>query len=85
MSEQDQAISPQLKPYMMENLKPGDYWWCACGRSKKQPFCDGSHKVTSLTPVKFTVTEKSGTLWMCGCKHSQHKPFCDGTHNKLAR
>ena len=82
MNPLPQPHSPQRSPYMAD-LAPGDYWWCACGQSKQQPFCDGSHKGGAFTPVKFTVTAKSGTLWMCGCKHSKSKPFCDGTHNKL--
>jgi len=67
--------------YVVE-LEPGDYWWCACGRSKNQPFCDGSHKLTEFSPVKFTVTDKM-KYYLCGCKHSGNKPYCDGTHNKL--
>jgi CDGSH-type Zn-finger protein len=58
------------------------YWWCACGLSKKQPFCDGSHKGTSFTPVAYTP-EKSGKAWFCGCKATGNQPLCDGTHNKL--
>ena len=59
-----------------------DYWWCACGRSKRQPFCDGSHKVEGVfKPIKYTATE-SATLYFCGCKGSGHKPLCDGTHKK---
>ena len=72
--------SPQNSPYATE-LETGDYWWCACGKSKNQPFCDGSHKLTDFEPVKFTVTEKK-TYHLCGCKKTQTPPFCDGTHNK---
>ncbi len=68
-------------PYILQ-LEPGDYHWCACGRSANQPFCDGSHQGTGFTPVKFTVTSKA-PLALCGCKHSHDKPFCDGTHNSL--
>ncbi|SPF50318.1 conserved hypothetical protein [Candidatus Sulfotelmatobacter kueseliae] len=57
-------------------------FWCACGKSAKQPFCDGSHKGTDFTPVKFEATE-SKTVYFCGCKHSANKPFCDGSHAKL--
>ena len=59
------------------------YWWCACGRSKTQPFCDGSHKVTSFTPVEFKATQ-SEPVWFCACKRSAKKPMCDGTHKTLA-
>jgi CDGSH iron-sulfur domain-containing protein 3 len=73
--------TPQKKPYGME-LTPGDYWWCACGKSKNQPFCDGSHKGGEFTPMKFSVTEAK-QYWMCGCKRTNGKPFCDGTHKSL--
>lgn len=72
-------------PYLLEHLPPGDYLWCACGRSRRQPFCDGSHAGTTLRPMKFTVTPRSGTLWLCGCKHARSKPHCDGRHNKLPK
>lgn len=72
---------PQKFPYNLE-LDAGDYWWCSCGRSATQPFCDGSHKGSDFEPVTFTVTEK-GKFSLCGCKHTANKPFCDGSHNKL--
>jgi len=59
------------------------YWWCACGRSKSQPFCDGSHKVTSFMPIEYKA-EKSEDVWFCSCKRSAKKPFCDGSHKKFA-
>ncbi|MBD3671348.1 MAG: CDGSH iron-sulfur domain-containing protein [Gammaproteobacteria bacterium] len=71
----------QKAPYAVE-LEPGDYFFCACGKSSSQPFCDGSHKDTDFGPKKFTVTEKN-TYYLCGCKHSSDLPFCDGTHGKL--
>jgi CDGSH-type Zn-finger protein len=71
----------QKKPYAVE-LEPGDYWWCACGLSKNQPFCDGSHKETEFQPLKFSITEK-GTYYLCGCKRTGNPPFCDGTHKDL--
>ncbi len=76
-----EPVCAQKAPYAVD-LEPGDYWWCACGRSKNQPFCDGSHQGTDFTPVKLTVEEK-GTFYLCGCKQSADKPMCDGTHNKL--
>jgi CDGSH-type Zn-finger protein len=69
-------------PFAIEVEAGKSYWWCACGRSKKQPFCDGSHKVTTFTPVEFkpAISEK---VWFCACKRSSKKPMCDGTHKKL--
>jgi CDGSH-type Zn-finger protein len=58
------------------------YWWCACGRSQRQPFCDGSHKSGPFVPREFVATE-TGTLWFCGCKNTKGPPLCDGTHNSL--
>lgn len=76
-----EPVCAQKSPYVVE-LEPGDYWWCACGLSKQQPMCDGSHKGGDFAPMKFTVTEKN-TFYLCGCKQSADKPFCDGTHSKL--
>lgn len=77
----DQPEIAQKSPYSLE-LVPGTYWWCACGRSKAQPFCDGSHKGTSFTPVKLEIAQTTQVA-LCGCKHSKNKPFCDGSHNQL--
>lgn len=57
------------------------YYWCACGRSNNQPFCDGSHKTTSFQPVAFTP-EASGTKYLCRCKQTKNQPFCDGSHKR---
>ncbi len=64
----------------LENGKT--YYWCACGRSKNQPFCDGSHKVTTITPLAFTVTESKEKM-LCRCKQTANPPYCDGSHKKL--
>lgn len=72
----------QKSPYAFDVVAGQTYWWCACGRSRSQPFCDSSHKGSEFTPIQFTASE-SKTVWLCGCKHSGHKPFCDGTHKTL--
>lgn len=56
------------------------YSWCACGLSKDQPFCDGSHKGGDIRPVRY-IAEKSGQLYFCGCKQTKSPPLCDGSHN----
>jgi CDGSH-type Zn-finger protein len=63
-------------------LEPGTYFWCSCGKSKNQPFCDGSHQGSEFTPVPFEIEEKK-EVWLCQCKHASNKPFCDGTHRTL--
>jgi CDGSH-type Zn-finger protein len=72
----------QKSPYAVDVEAGKSYYWCACGQSKNQPFCDGSHKGSSFTPVKWDATE-SKTVYFCGCKHSGKGALCDGTHNKL--
>ena len=69
-------------PYATEVEEGKTYYWCACGRSKQQPFCDGSHQGTGFEPVAFTA-EKTATVYLCGCKHTAKPPYCDGTHQKL--
>jgi CDGSH-type Zn-finger protein len=64
------------------DVETGVYFWCACGRSAAQPFCDGSHKVTNFRPLRVEITEKRKIAW-CMCKHSKNKPYCDGTHSIL--
>lgn len=59
-----------------------DYWWCACGRSANQPFCDGSHKGSGIAPKRYTA-EKDGDVWFCQCKHTRNPPLCDGSHKQL--
>ena len=78
----DQAKVAQRRPYPVEVEAGKTYYWCRCGRSASQPFCDGSHKETSFTPVAF-APEASGKVFFCGCKASGKMPLCDGTHNRL--
>ena len=66
-------------PYKVEMEAGKTYFWCACGESKNQPFCDGSHKGTSFVPVKVTA-EEAKTAFLCGCKQSKNGAFCDGSH-----
>lgn len=77
----EEPVVVQKFPYIL-NLSPGTYYWCACGRSAKQPFCDGSHAGSSFTPHEFTL-EKQSTVILCGCKHTAERPFCDGAHAGL--
>lgn len=75
-----EPLVAQKGPYVIDE-KSGDRFWCACGRSKNQPYCDGSHKGTGLSPLKVAV--QAGKVAWCGCKRSGKKPFCDGTHSRL--
>ena len=63
-------------------MQPGTYYWCACGQSKNQPFCDGSHAGTGFTPKAVTIDEVKTVFW-CRCKQTKNPPFCDGTHREL--
>ena len=81
MGEQEKPVIAALKPWV-GTLPPGEYWWCACGRSKNQPFCDGSHQGTSFSPIRIVI-EKERKVALCTCKHTGNKPYCDGTHKKL--
>jgi len=72
----------QKAPYPVEVTEGKSYFWCACGKSAKQPFCDGSHKDTDFTPVKYTA-EADKKVFFCGCKASGKSPLCDGSHSKL--
>ena len=74
---------PQKAPYKIDVESGQSYYWCSCGHSKSQPFCDGSHKGTEFSPIVFEATETK-TVYFCGCKYSTNKPLCDGAHNKLA-
>lgn len=77
----EDPVIAQKAPYELE-LEPGTYYWCACGRSKSQPFCDGSHEGTGFVPKEFVIAEKQ-TVSLCGCKWTADAPFCDGAHENL--
>lgn len=77
----EKPIIADKKPRMV-NLTPGKYFWCACGRSKNQPFCDGTHREFGLFSLAFEVKEPA-KVWLCMCKQSKNKPYCDGTHREL--
>lgn len=63
-------------------LQPGTYFYCRCGLSQDQPFCDGAHQGTNFRPKKFTLNEPAQAN-LCLCKHTQTAPYCDGTHRKI--
>ena len=73
--------SAQKSPYKVKVEKDKIYSWCSCGLSKKQPFCDGSHKGGLFKSVKY-LAKSDKEVWFCGCKRTKHQPFCDGSHSK---
>jgi CDGSH-type Zn-finger protein len=77
-----EARVAQKFPYSSPVEAGKTYYWCACGQSANQPFCDGSHKGSSYFPKPFTA-EKDGPAWLCGCKTTKNSPFCDGSHKAL--
>lgn len=77
-----EPVVAQKGPYPVTVEAGKSYWWCACGKSLKQPFCDGSHRGTDIVPVEYKA-EQSGTVYFCGCKHSKTGCLCDGSHKAL--
>ena len=75
-------VVAQKAPFATEVEAGKSYWWCACGRSKTQPFCDGSHKDTGISPAEYKA-ERTKTVYFCGCKRTANQPLCDGTHSDL--
>ena len=78
----DEVTIAQKSPFPVDVEKGKTYFWCSCGRSKTQPFCDGSHQGTSFQPLPYKA-EKDETVYFCGCKKSGTPSLCDGTHTKL--
>jgi len=71
------------EPIAIDVEEGKSYFWCSCGQSKNQPFCDGSHEDTNFLPMKWEA-EASETKYFCTCKQTEGQPFCDGSHQKLA-
>ncbi|MFK8013356.1 MAG: glutamate synthase-related protein [Marinicellaceae bacterium] len=83
MNKNNQSpIVADNKPKEVQLAKNETYYFCSCGQSKNQPFCDGSHKGTDFSPLSF-VAEEDGSAFLCACKYSSNKPFCDGTHKQF--
>ncbi|MEM8742045.1 MAG: CDGSH iron-sulfur domain-containing protein [Pseudomonadota bacterium] len=78
----DTPACPQKAPYSVDVTAGKKYFWCACGMSSNQPFCDGSHKGTAFEPLMHEA-EADGTLYFCGCKATGNSPFCDGSHTRI--
>lgn len=78
----NKPVCAQKEPYPVEVEEGKTYYWCACGKSEKQPFCDGSHKDTEFKSLAYTA-EKSGTVYFCGCKATKNAPLCDGSHKDI--
>ena len=75
-------VIAQRAPILVDVETGKTYFWCACGKSQNQPFCDGSHKGTTFRPIKFEAKQTTQVFFCC-CKHSKSAPICDGTHNSL--
>ena len=82
MATLNEASVGQKGPFRVELRAGRTYAWCACGRSARQPFCDGSHAPTGLVPLVFKAP-RDGPAYLCGCKTSQGRPYCDGSHDRL--
>lgn len=77
-----EPVVAQKSPFAADVVEGRSYWWCACGQSKRQPFCDGSHKGTEFVPTEYKA-DATETVWFCGCKQTKTPPLCDGSHNAI--
>jgi CDGSH-type Zn-finger protein len=82
ISMKPDTVIAQKAPYPVEVEAGKSYWWCACGKSARQPFCDGSHKGSSVSPIEYKA-DASGKVWFCGCKQGGRGALCDGSHKAL--
>ena len=79
----EKSVTSQKSPYKVKVEKDKTYFWCVCGLSQKQPFCDGSHKKNgNFKSVKY-LAQSDKVVFFCGCKNTKHPPFCDNSHIKL--
>ena len=77
-----EPVMAQKSPFAVDVQEGRSYWWCACGMSNSQPFCDGSHKGSAFAPMEYKAAA-SRTVYFCGCKRSGKTPLCDGAHNRI--
>ena len=78
----DKPVCSQKAPYVMDVEEDKTYYYCTCGKSEKQPFCDGAHKGTNFKAAAWKA-EKTGKAYFCGCRVSQKGAICDGAHKEL--
>jgi CDGSH-type Zn-finger protein len=79
--DKDDRPIPQRAP-VVGVCEPGEYWWCSCGRSRNQPYCDGTHKSSNHLPLRVKVESERKVAW-CACKRTKTPPWCDGAHKNL--
>jgi CDGSH-type Zn-finger protein len=79
----EKSVTSQKSPYKVKVKKDKTYFWCACGLSQKQPFCDGSHKKDGKFKSLKYIAKESKEVFFCGCKTTNHQPLCDGSHSEL--